>query len=371
MANNLIILPGRINNSDTLYFILDTGLKTSILSELDRDETLDLEQAREIRLMGLGKGSPAEAIHSAGNELEVGGMVFRDQDFIILSSNVLGLSRKMGTRIHGILSMQAFYGFIVEIDYERKILSLIPPDKFNPAARDKFAAVPMQMESGKPFLVVTLIRNDGKTYPVKLLLDSGASNALWLDTGTLGDYTVPETSRYCHLGCGISGDVQGLISRVKRVMIGPYELENVLVSYPDSIAIARQEPVTGRNGSLGSEILKRFTLVLDFPGRFIYLRPNKAFHQEFHHDMSGMEVMAEVPDRPGYIVSRVREGSPAWIAGIRTGDRILTINNSPVHRLSLDDIYRNLAGTPGRKVRMVILRGEEKLKFSFRLEEYV
>ena len=64
VANNLIILTARINGSDTLHFILDTGLKNSIICELENDETLDLEEAREIRVMGLGEGSPVEAIHS-------------------------------------------------------------------------------------------------------------------------------------------------------------------------------------------------------------------------------------------------------------------------------------------------------------------
>lgn len=370
-ANNLIILSARINGSDTLNFIFDTGLKNSIICELSAGETLDLQEAREIRVMGLGAGTPVEAIHSAGNLLEFGGFNSPDQDFVVLSDNILQLSQKMGTRIHGMLSMQAFYEYIVEIDYEHRYISLSSPGSFELINPMTFASLPLQMESGKPFLIITLTNDNGTSFPVKLLLDSGASNAMWLDMNSLDGFSVPENSRRCYLGCGISGDVQGLRSRIRQVDIGPFSLHDVLVSFPDSIAIAQQEPVPGRNGSLGSEMLKRFDIILNFPGCMIHLRPNSAFPQKFQYDMSGMEVISEVPDRPVYVISRVREGSTAYNAGARAGDRILSINDLPVSECSLDDIYRNFLGEEGKKVRMVILRGEEKLKISFELEEYI
>ena len=371
VANNLIILTARINGSDTLHFILDTGLKNSIICELENDETLDLEEAREIRVMGLGEGSPVEAIHSGGNILEVGGMTFPDQDFVVLSNNFLQMSNKMGTRIHGMLSMHVFYDYVVEIDYDRKYISLIPPASFKLPKSQKYTSLPLQIESGRPFLEITIITENGSSFPVKLLLDSGASNSLWLDIHSMKGYTIPEGSRYCYLGCGLSGDVHGLMSRVKRVDIGKYSLPDVIVSYPDSLTIIREEAVYGRNGSLGSEIFKRFDIYLDFPGREIHLIPNRSYHDKFHYDMSGIEVMAEVPDQTAYVISRVREGSAAHMAGIRTGDRIISINNVPASKYRLDDIYRNLLGKEGKKVRMVILRGDERIKLSFQLEEYI
>lgn len=371
MANNLIILSARINDSDTLNFILDTGLKNSIICELSTGEILDLQEAREIRVMGLGAGSPTEAIHSAGNVLQLGGFEFPGQDFVVLSDNILQLSRKMGTRIHGLLSMQVFHGYIVEIDYENRYISITTPESFGLSEPMEYASLPLQMESGKPFLVVTITDDEGNSFPVKLLLDSGASNALWLDINSLDGFHMPEKSRHCYLGCGISGEVKGFLSRMRQADIGPFSLKDVLVSFPDSLAIAQQEPIPGRNGSLGSEILKRFDVILDFPGKMIHIRPNHNFQHKFEHDMSGVEVISEIPDGPVYIISRVREGSTAHKAGIREGDRILSLNNHPASAFSLDDIYRNFLGQEGEIVRMVILRGEKKLTVNFLLEEYI
>ena len=40
LENNLIIIPVQINNSSTLNFILDTGLKNTIITELNKIESI-------------------------------------------------------------------------------------------------------------------------------------------------------------------------------------------------------------------------------------------------------------------------------------------------------------------------------------------
>ncbi|MFC2098790.1 hypothetical protein ACFLSP_03485 [Bacteroidota bacterium] len=34
---------------------------------------------------------------------------------------------------------------------------------------------------------------------------------------------------------------------------------------------------------MGSEILKRFNVILDFPERMIYLQPNRSFKEKFNY----------------------------------------------------------------------------------------
>ena len=131
MINKLIILPLQINGSDTLQFIFDTGLENSIICELEADEVLELKQAREVLVRGVGSGKPTDAIQSKGNSLRIGDITIGDQDYIVLSSNVLQLSRKMGTKIHGLLNMQAFQDYMIEIDFERWLITFYEPGYFS------------------------------------------------------------------------------------------------------------------------------------------------------------------------------------------------------------------------------------------------
>ncbi|HEC42323.1 MAG TPA: hypothetical protein ENI20_05795 [Bacteroides sp.] len=68
-------------------------------------------------------------------------------------------------------------------------------------------------------------------------------------------------------------DYQRRHIRVKQVKIGDYSLNDVLVSFPDSMSITQKEQVPGRNGSIGSENLSINNVsVYDFSMDDIYKR---------------------------------------------------------------------------------------------------
>jgi hypothetical protein len=372
LVNKLIILPVQINGSDTLQFIFDTGLENSIICELETDEVLELKQAREVQVRGIGSGKTIEAIQSRGNNAKVGDINILNQDYIIISNNVLQLSRRMGTKIHGMLSMESFSAYVIEIDYIRQHLTFYIPEFFRESANlDGYTSLPLDMQHGAPSINATILPGYGRTYPVKLIIDTGAGNALSLDTGSLPGYSIPEGSRDCYLGCNINGNVKGKIGRMEGMEIGPYHLQDILVSYPDPQSVPYKVAVQGINGSLGSEFLRRFKIILDLPAKKIHIMANNAIEDDFQYDMSGLEILAPAADEPRYIIAGVRSQSNAALAGIRPGDEILTINGIPSSRLNLDAIYRNLLGTDGKKIWLELLRDGTKLRANFRLEKYI
>ncbi len=372
MVNKLILIPVQINGSDTLQFILDTGLENSIICELEADDVLELKHASEVMIRGIGSADPIDAIQSKGNSLRVGEITIQDQDYIILSSNVLQLSRKMGTKIHGLLNMHAFQEYMIEIDYDRRLLTFYEPGYFREHKNlDGYSSLRMDIKNAAPFIDATIFTNDGTSRPVKLMLDTGAGNALSLDTGSLPGYSIPDSSRDGYLGCSINGNIEGKVGRIRGMDIGPFHLQDVLVSYPDSQVVLLNEAVQGRNGSLGSELLRRFNMILDNPDKKIHIMANSAFDDEFHYDMSGLEILVPVPDEHRYIIAGIRKQSRAELAGISPGDEILTINGIPTIQLNLDEIYKYLLGNDGKKIRLELLRGDKKIRASFRLETYI
>ena len=78
----------------------------------------------------------------------------------------------------------------------------------------------------------------------------------------------------------------------------------------------------------------------------------------------GIEVSREKDD--GIKVVAPIDGTPAFKAGIKSGDLIVKIDNTPVADLSLDDAIKKMRGTVGTKVSVTVSRkGELKpLKFS-------
>jgi hypothetical protein len=372
MVNKLILIPVQINDSDTLQFIFDTGLENSIICELEADEIIELKHAREVMVRDIASGKPIEAIHTKGNMLRVGDITMQDQDYIILSSNVLQLSSKMGTKIHGLLNMQAFQDYMIEIDYDRRLLTFYEPRYFRENKNlDGYASLPMDIKNAAPFIRATIFTPDNSSLPVELMLDTGAGNALSLDTGSLPGYSIPDGSVDDFLGCSINGNIKGKVGRISGMDIGPFHLTDVLVSYPESQTAVFTETANEPNGSLGAAFLRRFNLIIDYPDRKIHLIANSAFDDEFHYDMSGLEILVPDPIEHRYLISGIRKQSKAALAGIRPGDEILSINGTSTIQLNLDDIYNYLLGNDGQKIRLELLREGEKIRTSFRLEKYI
>lgn len=371
LINNLIIIPVIINDSDTLRFILDTGLSTTMITDLAGEEDMELKVAREIELKGLGEGKALTAYHTYGNVIQVAGIEGRNQDIYLIKDNSFKLSSRMGKRVHGILGYSVFKDFVVEINYNRKQIHFIRPEAFRYKWRHrKYKSTEMKVIDKKPYLQISLTDEKGKKHLTTLLLDTGASHSMWIDRKST-EIPLPEKTRYLFLGTGLNGDVYGKIGRLKKMSILGFEIENPIVSFPEESSVTHAIGMEYRNGSMGSEILKRFNIIFDYNNEQIALKPNRYFKEAFSQNLSGLEIIAPFPELPAYQVESVRENSPAYRAGMKKGDIIELINSVNVETYTLNDIYHILHYKPGQKINIVYMRNGERKTAKFRLESFI
>ena len=78
------------------------------------------------------------------------------------------------------------------------------------------------------------------------------------------DIKVPVKNFEDYLGKGFSGDVEGKRARISKFKISEFEFNNPIVAFPDSSSMKNVKMVPGRLGSVGGEILKRFSIVFDY-----------------------------------------------------------------------------------------------------------
>ncbi|MDW7693194.1 aspartyl protease family protein [Flammeovirgaceae bacterium SG7u.111] len=374
LVHNLILIPLSINGSDTLRFILDTGVSTTVITSLPNSEDINLKYVRKLDLNGLGEGNSIQALYSTGNTLSIHDAIGYNHEVLFLLDDVFHLSASMGTYVHGLIGYDVFRNFIVEISYVKKKIYLHDPVRYNKKYRKmkvKWEALPISLEKEKPYITANILQKDSTKLNIKLLVDSGASHALSLYPITHNKLAIPDDTFRSFLGAGLSGEIFGYVGRVKELWLGNYNFTDPIVSYPDETSIQKVLDFSDRNGSLGSEILKRFRVVYHYNDKTILLKPNTEYKNAFRYNMSGIEVSTPIPGMPIYEISKVRANSPAKQAGLLKGDQIMMINGVKATRYSLNDIVSLFQSRDGRKIRLYIQRVDKTYKTEIVLQNKI
>jgi predicted aspartyl protease len=368
MYNNLIIVPVKLNNRAPLKFIVDTGIRTTILTEKIVADVLNLSLTRQISLKGPGE-KQIVAAHVANNvNIKLPGIVGKSQSILVLEEDFLQLRNHLGIDVQGIIGYELFSRFVVEIDYRNHILIFHRSSDFKP--RRRFTRFDLAIEDTKPYLQTELVMSNGDTVNSKLMLDTGASHALMLEEDDESGVIVPDEYIDACIGRGLGGPIMGRLGRIGSIGIGDYVLKDVIASFPKPGNYV--DPLFyNRHGTMGGELLSRFRVIFDYSTESLYLRRNPHFRRGFEFDMSGVEVMAIGPKLQEFVVINLHELSPAQEAGLKVGDKIQYINGIKSDNLKLNQFFRLFHSKPGRTIRMIVNRNGQEHKIKFKLKRFI
>ncbi|MEZ0542971.1 aspartyl protease family protein [Fibrella arboris] len=373
LHSNLIVVKLRINDSDTLNFILDTGVSNTIITDPSALKHQPLKLTRKMKLTGVGEGSGLAAIIAIDNDLSMGAMQATHQNLVILEEDILRLSEYVGIPVHGIFGYDLFNSFVVGIDFRNREITLTQPKqyKYKPRFGDRY---PIVIQNAKPYLDVTALLSGERTVPLRVVLDTGAGHALMLDgQSTVCALPRPEKLLRAQLGRGLNGVINGSLGRIEGLRLGRHELQNVIASFPDSSSFGmRLVNTADRQGNVGCELLRRFTVTFNYPEQYIVLKPvRRLLHEQFEHDMSGLELKAKGERYRTYYVEKIMDDSPAEVAGLREGDELLFVNNELASGLSISDIHKSLQRGEGKEVTLVVQRGGQLVVINFALKRMI
>lgn len=372
VINNLVVVPVVLNDALPLRFIVDTGVRTSILTQKAFTDILQLEYTRKYTFPGPGGEKFFDAYVTNNVSLRLPGVEGKGHALLVLEEDYLELRNYMGIDVHGILGYELFSRFIVQFDYQQKIMTLMLPEKFKP--KKSFTVIPVRIQDTKPYLLAPVSISQGHALNAKLLVDTGASHGLMLEPESDRRIILPERTAQSIIGRGLGGVITGKIGRIESVEIGEYKLEKVLVNFPDSnsyIIDSLRFTQVDRNGTLGGEILSRFKVVFNFPLEKIYLKKNAEFKKEFYYNLSGLNLRAKGASLSAFEVSEVRPGSAGEKAGVRAGDNIIMINSIATKELKLNEINALFNSKPGKKLKLEIMREGERKVIEFKLENQI
>ncbi|MGB0879931.1 MAG: aspartyl protease family protein [Polaribacter sp.] len=404
--NNLIVIPLKINGKE-LSFILDTGVNKTILFNLSKNDSLGLKNIEKVKLQGLGDGKPVEALLSKNNVLTLKNIMSGNESIYVILKDHFDFSGKMGITIHGIIGHSLLKNVIAKINYKSKKIDFYNPKTFAYPKCRKCETFPIQFYRKKPYIdiQVQLDTLGNKMTDVKMLIDSGGSDAIWLFEGTKDEIKTPKRFFNDILGEGLSGTIYGNRSRIPKISIKEFDLIRPTVSFLDTISSFNARKFKQRNGSIGGNILSRFKVWIDYPNRKLTLKKNGSFKGGFNYNMSGLEVVYDGKQlvreqnqkifrdgfnnqadrknsisfvtsyfykfKPSYRINKVVSNSPAFKAGLLKNDILLKINGKASHQFELEDIIYKFQEKDRKKIKLLIERKGEKIKFEFYLEKRV
>lgn len=395
LVNNLMVIPVSVNGKE-LSFILDTGASDNLLFSVEEIDSLQVKNVTPIKIRGLGSDGLIDALKSEGNFLNIGSISGIDQKLYIVFDETTNFSPKMGIPIHGVIGYDLFKDFVVIINYPKRSLKIIDPKYYKQKICKKCQSFPLKLKNNRPYVEASVMYFN-KKQNVELLLDSGSSDALWLFNEAWG--INPKTNNYFidFLGTGVSGAIFGKKSKIDAFILSPFQFKNIKVSYPDSLSLSSLYSIKDRDGNIGAEVLSRFHIVLNYPNEEIILRKNAKYKAPFYYNMAGIIVehdglvnvkmetgkkpsgsngMIEIAINtrfnillaPKYIITQVREGSPAHRAGLKKGDEIVSINNKKVYEFELFEIMDMFFEQEGKRINMQIIREGKNYNHKFYLE---
>ena len=177
---------------------------------------------------------------------------------------------------------------------------------------------------------------------------------------------------------------------------------------PSEESVKSMNFVKERIGSIGADVLKRFTIGFDYKNGLSFIKKTKSIKEPFRFNMSGLDIkhdgmkwekdlvkveLPKLPEstnndrgttiriqvasefqykfvlKPEYSVAGVRENSPGFLADIKKGDKLIEINGKKTSDMTLQQINEVFMSEEEKTITLKLLRNSLTLIKEFILKD--
>ena len=342
LTGGIIIMQAKLDDiADTLNFILDTGSSGISLDSTTADY-LNLKPSPSNRtIRGIAGIRNVSFLYN--RKLRIPGLTIDSLNFHINDYSIL--TTVYGERIDGIIGYAVLSRYIVKLDYDSSRITFASPGTI------RYPRAGYLLKPNISQLVTQPMRvRDDRTINSRFLFDLGAGLCILFSRDFIEDSNLldKKRKRWQKEGEGLGGKIDMELTIVQEVKVGPYKFRNVPAFIFDDVYNVTSYPQMG--GLLGNDIMRRFNVILNYPGGDIYITPNSHFTDLFDYSYTGLELYLI---EGKIIVGDVAAGSPAETAGLKEGDEVMAVNKLFNQNLNQ---YKIALQNPNEKVKLIILR---------------
>jgi hypothetical protein len=354
LTGGVIMIKAQFDNlKEPFNFILDTGsgaisLDSATVAEFNIPNSPSGKSVRGIA--GVKAVNHALDHSLTFPNLKVDSLTFYINDYDLLTS-------VYGIKIDGIIGYSLLKRYIVKVDFDSMSIEIHTPGKYKYPRSGKlfyptFTALPIL-----PFII-----QDEKKIQPKFYIDTGAGLSLLVTEQMASDssFFMKKRKPLPILAQGLGGKKAIKITITKKVRIGPYSFKKVPTHVLDDTYNVISYPFLG--GLIGNDLLRRFNLVINYPAKEFFIKPNSHFKDAFDYSYTGINLYSidgaiEIHD--------IVPNSPASKAGILDGDILIAVNKNFTNNIL---VYKDLLAKTKTQVTLIILRNNELINKKIKIE---
>ena len=258
-AYNNLSIQAVLNGKDTLHLMLHTAVSSVTLIEecAQNISSLHFDGADTVKSWG-GGGNISR--HSENNTLQIGPLNWEHLSIWEDKYSGIGTDGKFGLNL--------FNNKAVEIDFDKKVIVIHPGP---PAKTKHYTKLKAEFKNDNLFVEASC-NTANQIISHRFLLHSGSSSSLLLDDQFVASNKLGAQLKL--IDTKELKDAYGHVLKVQKAILpgfilGKTTLTNVPVGFFEG-TIGRQ-----KMSILGSDLLKRFNIIIDATREYVYLKPNK------------------------------------------------------------------------------------------------
>ncbi len=341
LINNHIYVEASIDGAKPVPFVFDTGAIDVI--EAEHAKRMGLKSEGELPGAGFG-----DAVASFGfvkaKSVSLGGLTLPNPVFGSMAMGAFGAVE--GTDSTGLLGYEFARRAVLTVDYAARTLTFTKQAQFHPPAGA--TAIPFTFQNHTPMVEASVDGISGE-----FEVDTGARSSLTLMHPFVEANKLVEkyhATRLATVGYGVGGPSRALLGRAGSLKIGPVELKAPVAELVTDTRGAGAS--THVAGNIGGDLLKRFTVTLDYAHQQLWLVPNALAGQPDLFDRSGLWLQRNADG--SLAIGDVSQNSAASAAGLTTDDTVTAVDGKPTSGLDLSDLRERLKGAPGTKIDLTV-----------------
>lgn len=375
MEHFSLYLQVSINGSQPYWLIFDTGaarswIDSKVAEEVGLGPKEKIEGSEHLLVLVYGL---VQAYGAKAKSVRIGNAEIKDVVFSVgpLEGTPLAGEKIEGKPVIGLLGREVISAFQTTLHFAERTLTFEAPN----APLLAGTVIPFELY-GDHILVTTRVSDK---QDVRLIVDTGAAANIMPPAFEMQPALGKSMSLgewYKRMGEFLPKDAYTFETEEMRVLrlhsmsLGSLRFEPVF-AFQKLAEHARPGTIFGSkttHGLLGIPIMRHYKITFNYFREQMVWQPLTA--TERGADNGGYGIWWRKQPR-GLVVEWVMPLSDADLAGLRKGDRIVTIDGVPAARFTENQLVNRLSyTTPGRKVHLIVERNGKRLPFTLTARTY-